>query len=115
MPYPGSSPRRGEIYWVDFSPARGSEQAGRRPAVVVSLDSFNSRMPVVMVAAITTKIKPFSFTVDLPQGKPLTEHSQILGFQVMSIAKDRLERYAGTLDAQQIRDLENALRTAWGL
>jgi mRNA-degrading endonuclease toxin of MazEF toxin-antitoxin module len=72
-------------------------------------------MPVVMVAAITTKIKPFSFTVDLPQDEPLQEHSQILAFQVTTIDKSRLDGHAGTLNAQQISDLENALRTAWGL
>jgi mRNA interferase MazF len=115
VPYPESPPRRGEIYWVDFSPARGSEQAGRRPAVVISLDSFNSHMPVVVVAAITTKIKSFNFTVDLPQGQPLEEHSQILAFQVTTIDQSRLDGYLGALDAQQVVDLKNALGTAWGI
>lgn len=115
MPYPESPPRRGEIYWVDFSPARGSEQAGRRPAAVISLDSFNSHMPVVVVAAITTKIKSFNFTVDLPQGQPLEEHSQILAFQVTTIDQSRLDGYLGALDAQQVVDLKNALGTAWGI
>jgi mRNA-degrading endonuclease toxin of MazEF toxin-antitoxin module len=72
-------------------------------------------MPVVVVAAVTTRIKPFSFTVDLPQGRPLGQHSQILAFQVTTIDKARLGSYLGALDAQQVIDLENALRTAWGL
>jgi mRNA interferase MazF len=115
MSYPQSPPRRGEVYRVDFNPSRGSEQAGRRPAVVISLDSFNARMPVVVVAAITTKIKPFSFTVDLPQGKPLPEHSQVLAFQVLTIDKTRLAQYEGSLDEDQIAKLKDALKTAWGL
>lgn len=115
MPYPQSPPRRGEIYWVDFNPSRGSEQAGRRPAVVISLDSFNSHMPVVVVAAISTKIKSFSFTVDLPEGKPLEEHSQVLAFQVVTIDQSRLGGYLGSLDGEQAAGLKNALRTAWGL
>jgi mRNA-degrading endonuclease toxin of MazEF toxin-antitoxin module len=72
-------------------------------------------MPVVVIAAITTKIKSFSFTVDLPQGQPLEEHSQILAFQVTTIDQSRLDGYLGALDAQQVVDLKNALRTAWGI
>ena len=116
MTNPPSSPRRGDIYWLDFNPSRGSEQAGRRPAVVISQDSFNSRMPVVAVAAITSKIKPaMRITVILPAGKPLALESQILAFQVMTADRTRLGGYLGCLDKQQIADLENALRLAWGL
>jgi mRNA interferase MazF len=115
MPYPQSPPRRGEVYQVDFSPARGSEQAGRRPAVVISLDSFNTRMPVVVVAAVTSQVKSYVFTVDLPEGKPLERHSQVLAFQVMTVDKTRLAQYAGSLDADQLSRLKDALKTAWGL
>jgi mRNA-degrading endonuclease toxin of MazEF toxin-antitoxin module len=73
------------------------------------------RMPVVVVAAITTKIKPFVFTVDLPEGKPLREHSQILAFQVSTIDQARLDGYLGVLDSQQVADLKQALKVAWGL
>lgn len=112
----GRVPRRGDIYWVDFHPARGSEQAGRRPAVVISQDSFNSRMPVVVVAAITSQIKPaMHTTVILPENKPLPKESQILAFQVVTIDQSRLERYLGCLDAQQTLQLNSALRLAWGL
>ncbi len=72
-------------------------------------------MPVVVIAAITTKIKSFSFTVDLPRGQLLEEHSQILAFQVTTIDQSRLDGYLGVLDAQQVVDLKNALRTAWGI
>lgn len=116
VPYPNEPPRRGEIYWVDFDPARGSEQAGHRPAVVVSIDSFNRAMPTVVVAAITSKIKPaMKITVLLPQGNPLPQESQILAFQVLTIDKARLGRYAGTLSAAQTSDLEASLRLCWGL
>jgi mRNA interferase MazF len=116
QPQAPASPRRGDIYWVDFSPSRGSEQAGRRPAVVISLDSFNARMPVVVVSAMTTKIKPaMQVAVTLPAGRPLAEAGQILAFQIMTVVKQRLEKYAGRLDASQIADLEKALRLSWGL
>lgn len=72
-------------------------------------------MPVVMVAAITTQIKRFVFTVDLPEGKPLSRHSQVLAFQVATVDKSRLEGYEGCLDAAQTDELKLALKTAWGL
>jgi mRNA interferase MazF len=116
MPHPTSPPRRGEIYWVDFNPSRGSEQAGRRPAVVISQDSFNSRMPTVVVAAITSQLKPAAYVVvNLPENRPLRLASQILAFQVTTIDKSRLESYAGELDTVQLGQLKNALRMAWDL
>lgn len=111
-----SPPRRGDIYWVDFDPSRGSEQRGQRPAVVISIDSFNRIMPVVMVAAITTKIKPnFRVTVTLQAGEPLQPKCQILAFQVVTIDKSRLGRYEGCLDADQLHELEDKMRLVWGL
>lgn len=118
MPYPQTKPARGEIYWIDWSPARGSEQAGHRPGVVISVDSFNRRMPVVCVAALTTKIKPgigTGISVLLPAGSPLPEAGQILPFQVMTIDQDRLQKYAGTLTPAQLQDVTKKLRLCWGL
>ncbi|MEV7970028.1 type II toxin-antitoxin system PemK/MazF family toxin [Sphaerisporangium sp. NPDC088356] len=117
MPHPAVPPKRGEIYWVDHNPARGSEQAGMRPGVVISQDSFNRRMPVVVVASMTTKIKPAlqKIVVTLPAGQPLQHAGQILAFQVMTIDQGRLGNYMGTLDKNQVEDLKTALRTVWDL
>jgi mRNA interferase MazF len=117
VPHPQDPPKRGEIYWVDFDPARGSEQAGHRPAVVISTDSFNKLMRVVTVAAITSQIKTAAkyTAVILPAGRPLPKESQILAFQVMSLDKSRLTSYAGTLTGGQIVAMESALRISWGL
>jgi mRNA-degrading endonuclease toxin of MazEF toxin-antitoxin module len=73
-------------------------------------------MRVVMVAAITSKIKKsFQATVILPAGNPLRLESQILAFQVVSVAKERLGECLGHLDDDQLRALENAMRLVWGL
>ncbi|MFG3051864.1 type II toxin-antitoxin system PemK/MazF family toxin [Kitasatospora sp. NPDC048239] len=110
------SPQRGDIYWVDFDPARGSEQAGHRPAVVISLDSFNSRMPTVTVAAMTTRVRETSpITVTLQAGDPLPDAGDILGFQVMTIDQSRLERFAGRLRPPQMAELNTVLARSFGL
>jgi mRNA interferase MazF len=112
----GAAPKRGEVYWVDFSPARGSEQAGRRPGVIVSIRQFNESMPVVVIAAVTTKDKSrFATCVELPAGRPLEQRSFVLPFQILTVDKSRLGDCAGRLDIEQIVDLERALRLCWGL
>ena len=95
--------------------AVGSEQQGPRPAVVISLDSFNRAMKVVVVAAITTKVKPSRTTLLLPVGRPLSRESMVLPFQIHTFARERLRSRAGCLDSGQIADLEDKLRLSWGL
>jgi mRNA interferase MazF len=112
-----SSPRRGEIYWVDFDNSRGSEQTGRRPAVVITTDLFNSRMPVIVVAAITRKVKRWVplVAVTLPAGRPLPHECQILVFQVRTVDKSRLTGCLGQLDINQVEELKKVMRVAWAL
>ncbi len=53
--------KRGEIYWVEFDPVKGSEQGGIRPALVVQNDVGNEFSPTAIVAAITRTMPPRSF------------------------------------------------------
>ncbi len=57
--------RRGEIYWVEFDPVKGSEQGGLRPALVVQQDLGNRHSPTTVVAAVTRTVppKPYPFVV----------------------------------------------------
>jgi mRNA interferase MazF len=109
------APRKGDIYWVDFDPARGSEQAGHRPAVVISMFGWNRLMNVVTVAALTSQVKGGKLGVHLPAGHPLDKEGEILPFQIVSIDKNRLERYAGSLSDDQIAELDAKLKLCWGL
>jgi mRNA interferase MazF len=104
------------VYWVDFDPARGSEQAGRRPAVVISVDTWNKRMATVTIAAITSKVRESMISVYLPAGAGgLRDEGMILPFQVLSVDKGRLETWAGELDATLMAELDDKLRLCWGL
>jgi mRNA interferase MazF len=117
VPHPETPPRRGEIYWIDFNPVIGSEQGGRRPAVVISTDDFNKNVPVVAVAAISTSqaTRTSPLAVNLPAGQPLQLASRILAFQVRTVDQSRLAGYLGSLDAQQVQALKGALRVVWDL
>ncbi len=62
------SPDRGDIVWLQFNPQAGSEQAGRRPALVISPKSYNRRVGLALVCPITSRIKGYPFEVALPHG-----------------------------------------------
>jgi mRNA interferase MazF len=110
-------PRRGQIYWVDFSPSKGSEQDGRRPAVIVSNDTANQHGSVVVVAPVTSKTKNSKYpqNVLLHANDPLPKSGLILCGQVRTIAKLRLESYRADLSAVQLRKVERALATVLAL
>ena len=90
-------PRRGEIWMVDWSPGRGSEQTGRRPALVVQLDAanLNPRYPNTILVAISTKGKPVPFHIrlDPSSSNGLSDISYAKCEQIMTCSKDRLETY----------------------
>ena len=59
---------RGDIVWVDFDPAFGHEQAGRRPALVISDTGYNALSTMVLVCPITSNRKPWPFNLPLAPG-----------------------------------------------
>ena len=61
-------PDRGDIVWVDFDPQAGHEQAGRRPALIVSPISYNRKVGLVLLCPVTNQRKGYPFEVTLPQG-----------------------------------------------
>ncbi len=56
---------RGEIRWADLNPVRGSEQAGRRPVLVLSHDIFNARSGTVIAVALTSQLQQAGFPLTL--------------------------------------------------
>ena len=61
-------PERGDVVWLEFIPHAGSEQAGRRPALVISPKSYNKKVGLALVCPITSRLKGYPFEVELPQG-----------------------------------------------
>ena len=56
-------PERGDIVWLDFSPTEGHEQAGHRPALVLSPANYNGRSGLMLCCPITSKLRPYPFVV----------------------------------------------------
>ena len=61
-------PAKGDVVWIDFDPQSGREQAGRRPALVISSTMYNRRVKLALVCPITTKVKGYMFEVPIPEG-----------------------------------------------
>ncbi|RCW44807.1 type II toxin-antitoxin system PemK/MazF family toxin [Paenibacillus prosopidis] len=65
-------PARGDLVWLDFDSQAGREQAGRRPAIVLSEADFNDLTGFALVCPITNQVKEYPFEVQLPDGLPFT-------------------------------------------
>jgi mRNA interferase MazF len=88
------APDAGDLIWTDFDPVLGREQAGRRPALVLSAAGFTQNTGLVVVCPITSRIRPFPTSVVLPAGLPI--QGEVLISHIRSIdTLARPIRYAG--------------------
>ncbi|MCU0493719.1 MAG: endoribonuclease MazF [Chloroflexaceae bacterium] len=76
-------PDRGHIVWLQFQPQAGREQAGRRPAVILSPGRYNGKVGLALVCPITSQQKGYPFEVTIPAELPVT--GVILADQVKSL------------------------------
>jgi len=65
-------PKRGDTIWINFNPQAGHEQAGRRPAVVLSPQSYNGKVGLCLLCPITNRVKGYPFEVLIPAGLEVT-------------------------------------------
>jgi mRNA interferase MazF len=116
---PETTVRRGEIYWLDWNPPRGSEQAGRRPGLIVQNDPFNTnaRYPNTIVVALTTKGRnvPTHIAIDPSAANGLQQRSYVKCEQVMTVSKERLGGLIGELDAGEMARVSRALKRVLSL
>jgi mRNA interferase MazF len=64
-------PERGDAVWITLDPQAGHEQAGRRPALVLSPSAYNGRVGLALLCPITSQVKGYPFEVPLPDGLPV--------------------------------------------
>ncbi len=65
-------PERGDVVWLTFNPQVGREQAGRRPALILSPQAYNSKVGLALCCPITNQAKGYPFEVPIPDGQPVT-------------------------------------------
>ncbi len=97
-------PERGDVVWITLNPQAGHEQAGRRPAVVLSAAAYNGKVGLAILCPVTTQVKGYPFEVLIPDG--LAVSGAVLADQVKSLDwRAREAEFACSLPAETIRDV----------
>jgi mRNA interferase MazF len=110
--------KRGEIYWLQLPSATGSEQAGRRPVLIIQNDTGNQFSPTTIVAAITshTRRRPYPFHVAFTaQESGLRLDGTVLCEQIQTVDQGKLEGLAGAFSAEKMQEVNRALTRSLGL
>ena len=103
-------PDRGDAVWLQFNPQAGHEQAGRRPALVLSPARYNSRVGLAILCPITNQIKGYPFEVRIPSDQPIS--GAILSDQVKSLDwRVRRAEYICTLPDETVLAVLQRLET----
>ena len=110
--------RQGEIYWLHFG-GKGSEPAGRRPALIVQHDRFNrSAMATTVVAAVTPNLRLGGApgNVRLRRGEANLPRASIVNVtQLRTVDRERLADRVGALSPERIREVLQGLALVFGL
>jgi len=111
--------RKGSVYWVDFSPGKGSEPLGVRPGLVIQSDVLNdSKISTVVMLAITSNLKfgELPGNVVLNKGEAnLPRRCVVNATQIKSVDRRSLKEMVGTLSKNRVADVENGLKLVLGL
>jgi len=111
--------RRGELYWLDWSPGRGSEQIGRRPALIVQENpaSANPNYPLTIVVAVSSNGRniPSHVAIDPTESNGLISASFVKCGQIQTVSKSRLLGFLGRLDDEDLLRVNTALGRVLGL
>lgn len=103
--------KQGEIWEMYFDPVKGSEQGGRRPAVIISGNLMNEYLNVVIVCPLTTKIKNYkgNLILEPDEKNGLEMKSEVLTFHIRSVAKDRLKNKLGNISQKNVEFIKSTL------
>lgn len=103
-------PRCGDVVWITLNPQAGHEEAGRRPAVVISPQSYNAKVGLAIFCPVTSQIKGYPFEVPIPAGLPVA--GAVLSDQLKSLDwRARNAELICTLTAVTISEVLQKLAT----
>ncbi len=99
--------KRGEVFWIDFSPSRGGEIQKIRPAIIVSSDVSNqslNRVQVVPLSSKTNKVYPCEALVTINR-----KQSKAMADQIMTVSKERLKNRLGVVAKEHMSAVDRAI------
>lgn len=114
MMQPANAIARGDVYWVDLEPVRGSEIAKTRPCIVLSIDEINRRRRTVVVVPLTSTPEEASFPL-LVAIASAGANSKARTEQLRNVDKTRLQRRIGRISASDLDRLSQGVSRVLGL
>ncbi len=103
-------PERGDLVWLYFNPQRGHEQAGRRPALVLSPGAYNKKVGLGLFCPISSRVKGYPFEVELPAGQRV--EGVVLADQIKRLDwRARKAKRIGKAPAEVVKDVLAKLST----
>lgn len=109
--------KRGQIYYADLSPVKGSEQSGYRPILIIQNDIGNKYAPTVIIAVITSRHTkanlPTHVWLNAECGLP--KESMVECEQVRTIDKSRLKDFVGAVSQEVMQEIDKGLKVSFGL
>lgn len=104
-------PNAGDIVWISFNPQTGHEQAGHRPAVVLSPAAYNAKTSLMVCCPMTTQIKNYPFEVLIAGAS----RGAVLADQIKSLDwRKRGAKHKGTISAAELADVRSKIRALIG-
>ncbi|RMG26389.1 MAG: type II toxin-antitoxin system PemK/MazF family toxin [Bacteroidetes bacterium] len=100
-----------DIYWANLNPTKGNEQRDIRPVVIVSGNAMNDHLGICIICPLSTKIKHYAGCLVLEKNalNQLPEDSEVLTFQIRTLAKQRLREKIGEISEEQLRVIRQGL------
>ncbi|HUN63547.1 MAG TPA: type II toxin-antitoxin system PemK/MazF family toxin [Candidatus Sulfotelmatobacter sp.] len=113
-------PKRGDLFWVNLDPVKGSEQGGRRPVLVISRNSINDSLPYVVVLPLSSSparlAKPYpSQLVVRARELGMDADGVVMGEQIRNISRERLERYISHLGDDVMQKVNELVKVVLAL
>jgi mRNA interferase MazF len=106
---------RGEIYWADLNPVIGSEQAGKRPVLVISHDIYNKKSGTIIALALTSQPQKAGFPLSFELSHDcLPRKSWVKINQIRTLSKERLMELIGNIDPEQLDGIVEGLNEIVG-
>ena len=107
---------RGDVVWADLNPVKGSEQAGKRPVLILSHDVFNERSGTVIAVALTSQSQRagFPLTLELSDSK-LPKKSWVKINQIRTLSVERLGKKAGSVLPEELSLVVEGLNEIIGI
>lgn len=109
-------PEAGDIIWLQFDPQAGREQAGRRPALVLSPRAYNEKARLCVLCPMTTQAKGYPFEVSVPDDGGSIVGGAVLADQVKSLSwQERGAEHARVAPAEVMAEVRAKIRALLGM